>query len=114
MRPWPHWSHHFRRPCRVIVYENNVERANRFARTYFQNCIKEWNQLDVSTRSSQTISELKRKLIQLVRPKTQSYFGVHDIEGIRYLTQIRVKFSGLQEHIGDDSDVDSEVSRHLI
>ena len=41
------------------VYESNVERTNRFASTYFQNCIKEWNQLDVSIRSSQTISELK-------------------------------------------------------
>ena len=67
----------------VNVYENNVERTNRFASTYFQNCNKEWNQSDVSIRSSQTISELKRKLIQLVRPKRQSYFGVHDIEGIR-------------------------------
>ena len=60
------------------VYESNVERTNQFASTYFQNCIKEWNQLDVSIRSSQTISKLKRKLIQLVRPKRQSYFGVHD------------------------------------
>ena len=80
------------------VYESNAERTNRFASTYFQNCIKEWNQLDVYIRSSQTISELKRKLIQLVRPKRQSYFGVHDIEGIRYLTQLRVKFSDLREH----------------
>ena len=59
----------------------------------------EWNQLDVSIRSSQTISELKRKRIQLVRPKRQSYFGVgHDIEGIRRLTQLRVKFKDLREH----------------
>ena len=80
------------------AYECNVERTNRFASTYFQNCIKEWNQLDVSIRSSQTISELKRKLIQLVKPKRQSYFGVHNIEGIRYLTQLRVKFSDLRKH----------------
>ena len=80
------------------VYESNAERTNRFVSTYFQNCIKEWNQLDVYIRSSQTISELKRKLIQLVRPKNQSYFGVHDIEGIRYLTQLRVKFNDLREH----------------
>ena len=63
------------------IYESNVKRTNRFASTYFQNCIKGWNQLDVSIRSSQTISEFKRKLIQLVRLKRQSYFGVHDIEG---------------------------------
>ena len=82
----------------INVYEGNVERTNRFASTYFQNYIKEWNQLDVYIRSSQTTSELKRKLIQLVRPKRQSYFGVHDTEGIRYLTQLRVKFSDLREH----------------
>ena len=80
------------------VYESNVEQTNRFASTYFQNCNKEWSQLDVSIRSSQTISEIKRKLIQLVRPKRQSYFGVHDIEGIRCLTQLRVKFHDLREH----------------
>ena len=80
------------------VYESNVERTIRFTSTYFQNCIKEWNQLDESIRSCQTISELKRKLIQLVRPKRQLHFGVHDIEGIRYLTQLRVKFSDLLEH----------------
>ena len=39
----------------------------------FKTAIKEWNQ-------------------------RQSYFGVHDIEGIRYLTQLRVKFSNLREH----------------
>ena len=66
--------------CGANVYESNAERTNRFASTYFQNCIKEWNQLDVYIQSCQTISEL----IQLVRPKRQSYFGVHDIEGIRY------------------------------
>ena len=80
------------------VYESNVEGTNRFASSYFQDCIKEWNQLHVSIRSSQTISEFERKLIHLVRPKRQSYFGVHDIEGIRYLTQLRVKFSDLREH----------------
>ena len=44
---------------RAIVYESNAERTNRFASTYFQNCIKEWNQLDIYVRSSQTISDLK-------------------------------------------------------
>ena len=43
-------------------------------------------------------NKLKQKLIQIVRPKKQSYFGLHDIEVIRYLTQLRVKFSDLCEH----------------
>ena len=64
-----------------------------FASTYFQNCIQEWNQLDVSIRSSQTISELKRKLVQLVTPKRKLYFCVHNIEGIRYPTSSKVQRS---------------------
>ena len=70
-------------PLGANVYESNVEQINRFASTYFQNCIKEWNQVDASIRSSQTISELKRKQIQHVRLERQSYFGVNVIEGIR-------------------------------
>ena len=62
-----------------------------YYRTYFLNCIKEWNQLDVSIRSSRAIFELKRKLIQLLKPKRQSYSGVHDIEGIRYVTPMSSK-----------------------
>ena len=45
---------------RIHVFDQRVERTNRYANTYFQNCPKEWNQLDVTLQSSQTISEFKR------------------------------------------------------
>ena len=53
-------------------YDQHIERTTRFSHTYFQNCISEWNRLDVSMRSSQTISEFKRKLLKLIRPPKKS------------------------------------------
>ena len=43
-------------------YYQHIKRTTRFSHTYFQNCVSEWNCLDVSMRSTQMISEFKRKL----------------------------------------------------
>ena len=42
-----------------MPYDNDqhIERTTRVSHTYLQNCVSEWNSLDVSMRSSQTISE---------------------------------------------------------
>ena len=44
-------------------YVPQIERALRFSNTYFQNCIHEWNPLNVCTRSCQSISEFKTELL---------------------------------------------------
>ena len=90
-------KHHYnlRRPN---VYEPNVISTNRFSHTYFQNCMREWNLLDETIKNSPTISVFKGELVRLVRPSKKSYFGIHDIEGIRLLTRLRVHFSDLCEH----------------
>ena len=62
-----------------------------------QNCMREWNQLDESIKSSPTISVFKRELIGLIRPPKRSLFGFHDL-GVRLLTRLRVEFSDLHEH----------------
>ena len=55
----------------------------------------EWNQLD---ETIPRISVFERELARLVRPSKTSYFGIHDIEGIRLLTRLRVQFSDLLKH----------------
>ena len=72
-------KHHYnlRRPN---VYEPNVISTNRFSHTYFQNCMREWNLLDITIKNSPTISVFKRELVCLVRPSKKLYFGIHDIE----------------------------------
>ena len=77
-------------------YDQHIERTTRFSHTYYQNCVSEWNRPNVSMRSSQTISEFKRKLIKLIRPPKRSIFNIYDLEGTRLLTQLRVEFSDLR------------------
>ena len=79
-------------------YDQHIERTTRFSHTYFQNCVSEWNRLDVSMRSSQTISEFKMKLLNLIRPPKRFIFNIYDLEGIKLLTQLRVESSDLRYH----------------
>ena len=79
-------------------YEPQIERTLRFSNTHFQNCIHEWNLLDVSTRSCQSISEFKRELLGRIRPPKRPTFNIYDIEGIKLLTRLRIEFSDLRSH----------------
>ena len=80
---------------RIHAFDQQVERTNRYGKTYLQNCPKEWNQLDVALQSSQTISEFKRRLIYLVRPPKRSVFNIHDLDGVKLLARLQIKFSDL-------------------
>ena len=79
-------------------YDQHIDRTTRFSHTYFQNYVSEWNCLDVSMSSSQTISKFKRKLSKLIRPHERSIFNIYDLEGIKLLTHLRVEFSDLRYH----------------
>ena len=81
------------------MFESSAKSTDRFSHTYFQNCVREWNQLDQSIRNCPTISGFKLQLVRLVRPTKKPIFGAHDIEGVRLLTRLRVQFSDLREHI---------------
>ena len=89
------FSYNLRRPN---VFESSAKSTDRFNHTYFQNCVREWNQLNQSIRNCPTISGFKQQLVRLVRPTKKSTFGAHDIEGVRLLTRSRVQFSDLREH----------------
>ena len=83
---------------RPNVYEPNIISTNRFSHTYFQNSMREQNLSDETIKNSSAVSVFRRELVRLVRPSKESYFGIHDIEGIRLLTGLRVHFSDLREH----------------
>ena len=57
------------------VFESSAKRTDRFTHTYFQNCVREWNQLDQSIRNCPTISGFQFQLVRLVRPTKKMYFG---------------------------------------
>lgn len=80
------------------VYDQNIVRTVRFSNTYFQSTLHEWNLLDDEIKNSRSISEFKQKLLQIIKPVTNSMYNISDIDGVRYLTKIRLKFSALNEH----------------
>ena len=81
------------------LYDPQIERTMRFSNTYFQNCVSERNRLDVSERSCTTISEFKKRLPLRIGPPSKRFiFNIHDLIGIKLLTQLQVEFSGLHEH----------------
>ena len=83
------------------VLKQSVERTSSYSHTYFQKCIKEWNLLDIYVRNFPTLSQFKHNIIQITRPHGQpkrSTFGIHNVEGLKLLTSLRVKFSDLREH----------------
>ena len=79
-------------------YDQNVGRTVRYSNTYFQNAPFEWNLLDDDTKNSTSISEFKRKLFALIRPRKNSVYGTNDIVGVRHLSKLHLNFSGLNEH----------------
>ena len=64
----------------------------------FSKLYQKWNLLDISIRNSPALSQFKHNLIQIIRPPKRSTFGIHDVEGLKFLTRLRVKFSDLREH----------------
>ena len=57
------------------VFQSSAKSTDRLTHTYFQNCVREWNQTDQSIRNYPTISGFKSQLVRLVRP-TKNLFSV--------------------------------------
>ena len=80
------------------VYDDIISRTVRFSNTYFNNAIHEWNLLDDEIKNSKSISEFKRRVLEIIRPVRHSTYNISDINGVRHLSRIRLKFSALNEH----------------
>ena len=78
--------------------EIHAARTNRYANTYFYNTLYEWNLLGEEMKKSASLPQFKSKLLNIIRPKKKSTYNICDIEGVRYLTKLRVRFSLLNEH----------------
>ena len=74
------------------------QRTDTFKNSFFQNCIGLWNNLEENIRQSASLSIFKSSLIKIIRPKKGEIFGIHDPNGLRLLSQLRVGLSYLREH----------------
>ena len=74
-------------PAKTKVFENS----------FFPYCIIEWSKLNDKIRSIEPINKFRVTIINFIKPKGNSVFDIHDTNGIKLLSRLRLKFSHLNE-----------------
>ena len=69
-----------------------------FENLFFPYCFKEWSKLDERIRSIKSISKFKVTILNFIRLKGNSIFGIHDTNGINLLSRLRLSFNHLIDH----------------
>ena len=80
------------------VFEPLATRTRGYYDSYYPHCLREWNKLDPSPRSTDSLSKFKAELIKGLRPPKRSVFKISDSVGVRLLTRPRPGCSHLREH----------------
>ena len=75
-------------PAKTKVFENS----------FFPYCIKEWSKLNDKIRNIESINKFKVTILNFIRPKANSVFNIHDTNGIKLLSRLRLNFSHLNKH----------------
>ena len=81
-----------------FLFKDIICRTNSYKTSFFPSTIKSWNKLDVSIRNSKSKNIFKNRLLNQIRPKKKSYFGIRNNDKIRNLTMLRVGLSPLRGH----------------
>ena len=79
-------------------YQEIMCNSSRFKNSFFPDAIKSWNSLGIDFLSSQSIGAFKKNILDLVRPRSKSLYGLHDPIGVKYIFQLRVRLSTLKFH----------------
>ena len=69
-----------------------------FKNSFFPSAISEWNKFDLNIRNSGSLNAFKKKLLNFIRPCSNSIFDIHNPLGIKLLTRLRLGLSPLHEH----------------
>ena len=72
-------------------------RLNKYKASFFPSTIIDWNMLDDDTKNSVSKSAFKKKILNKIRPKKKSYFGLNN-ENAKYITLLRMGLSPLRAH----------------
>ena len=73
-------------------------RTKTFELSFFPHCAEAWGNLSEELRNINSINTFKSCILNFVRPRENSVFEVHDINGVKLLTRLRLHFSHLNEH----------------
>ena len=71
---------------------------NFFKNSFFPSSVIEWNNLDKSIRSSESLALFKESILQFIRPTPNRTFNCHNPIGIKLITRLRLGLSHLRDH----------------
>ena len=80
------------------IVKLTASRTVNFHNSFFQLCSQEWNNLSDGIKSLPSPISLKKALLSFVKISENSVFAIHDNNGIKLLTRLRLNFSHLNEH----------------
>ena len=60
--------------------------------------LNEWNNLYNIIKSSESYSVLRKKMLNLIRPKCNDTYGIYNPTGLKLLTRLRLGLSHLNNH----------------
>ena len=69
-----------------------------FRKSFFPSTIKAWNLLDSNLKNATSKANFKNKIINKIRPKCQSFYGLSEFTRVKYLTTLRLDHSHLRAH----------------
>ena len=80
---------------------NIITKTTKFKKSFFPSTIIDWNKVDLeisNLRASRSKSIFKKRVLNKIRPKKASFFGLRSNEKIRHLTTLRLELSPLNAH----------------
>ena len=75
-------------PCNTVRYMNS----------FFPDAIRSWNSVGVDFCFTLSVAIFKKNVVNLIRPKPRSIFGISDSMGIKFIFQLRLGLSSLKFH----------------
>ena len=84
---------------RKTLYRTFRTSTEYFNNSFFPFCVNEWNtKLGEEIKNARSITKFKQFLLEFIRPRMNSIYNIHDPEGLKFLTRLRLNFSHLREH----------------
>ena len=65
---------------------------------FFPYTLNEWNNLDNTIKSFESYLMLRKRMLNLIRPKCNDTYGIENPTGLKLLTRIRLGLSHLNDH----------------
>ena len=81
-----------------LMLRNIITKKIKFEKSFFPSGISYWNKLNVDIKVSATRIIFKNKILNKIRPKKASYYGLRDNDMVRQITLLRVELSPLNAH----------------